>query len=216
MPSPSPDLPADAAAPFAALLDIAVDPEASGDGELKALLDVATAEFARYGVARTSLTDIARRAGVSRPTAYRRLGGKDELLRRILVRETHAFFVTLTAAAESLRDPVDRAVEAFAVGARAAAEHPLASHLLAEEPGAIVPHLTDRGGPWLRAATAALARFVDPTGNLDPVHARRMAEVVVRLNASFFLTRDGVLLDAEGQRLRTLADTVVRAAVEAA
>ncbi|WP_320668734.1 TetR/AcrR family transcriptional regulator [Patulibacter defluvii] len=199
-----------------ALLDVAVQPDAGDDPELEALLDVATAEFARYGVARTSLTDIARRAGVSRPTAYRRLGGKDELLRRILLRETQAFFATLSAAAAALEDPVDRAVEAFAVGARAAGEHPLAAHLLAEEPEAIVPHLADRGGPWLRAATAALARFIDPAGALDPLHARRMAEVVVRLSASFFLTRDGVLLDAEGEQLRALADTIVRAAVEAA
>ncbi|MDX8151810.1 helix-turn-helix domain-containing protein [Patulibacter brassicae] len=211
MPAPPPTEPADAP-PLSAAELLAASP---AEGDLEALLDVATAEFARYGVARTSLTDIARRAGVSRPTAYRRLGSKDLLLRRILVREMRRFFTSLAAALEGVDDPVDRAVEAFAVGVRTAWEHPLASHLLAEEPGALVPHLADRGAPWIAAARAALAAVLGPGDGTDAL-AHRRAEVVVRLSTSFFLTRESALLAPGPDGLRALADTVVRAAVEAA
>lgn len=186
------------------------------DGELDALLDVAAAELARYGVARTSLADIARRAGVSRPTAYRRLGNKDRMLQLILVRESVAFFAALETAVDGIGAPADRAVEAFVVGQRAARAHPLVSHLLAEEPDAIVPHLTTEGEHWMSAMTAVIAQFLDPAGRLAKGRARRMAEVLQRLSVSFLLTPTSELAGDSERSLRKVADGIVRAAVEAA
>jgi TetR/AcrR family transcriptional repressor of uid operon len=186
------------------------------DGELDALLAVAAEEVARYGVARTSLADIARRAGVSRPTAYRRLGNKDRMLQFLLVREAVAFFGALEAAVDGIDSPADRAVEAFVVGQRSARAHPLVSHLLAEEPDAIVPHLTTEGDHWMTAMTGVVARFLDPGGRLPDGRAQRMAEVVLRLSASFLLTRTSVLAGDSERSLRAVADGIVRAAVEAA
>ena len=48
------------------------------------LLDAAERCFERWGVARTSMDDIAEAAGVSRPTLYRHLGDRDSLIREIV------------------------------------------------------------------------------------------------------------------------------------
>ncbi|RMI32824.1 TetR/AcrR family transcriptional regulator [Nocardia stercoris] len=52
-----------------------------------AILDAARECVAEYGVRRTSLTEVARRAGVSRPTVYRRWPDTGSLIAELLVRE---------------------------------------------------------------------------------------------------------------------------------
>ncbi|WP_406603465.1 TetR/AcrR family transcriptional regulator [Nocardia aurantia] len=51
------------------------------------MLDAARACVAEFGVRRTTLTEVARRAGVSRPTVYRRWPDTGALIADLLVRE---------------------------------------------------------------------------------------------------------------------------------
>lgn len=51
------------------------------------LLDAAREEFVAHGIARTAVGDIARRAGVSRPTLYRKCGDKEDIVAAVLVRK---------------------------------------------------------------------------------------------------------------------------------
>jgi AcrR family transcriptional regulator len=53
----------------------------------QAILDAARACVEEFGVRRTTLTEVARRAGVSRPTVYRRWPDAGSLLADLLVRE---------------------------------------------------------------------------------------------------------------------------------
>jgi AcrR family transcriptional regulator len=53
----------------------------------KAIVAAATRAFRRYGVARTTVVDIAREAGVSRQTLYNRVGGKDAIIAMVIVDE---------------------------------------------------------------------------------------------------------------------------------
>ncbi|MQY26503.1 hypothetical protein NRB56_20740 [Nocardia sp. RB56] len=69
---------ADSAAPGAPADPSAVD---------VAILDAARACVAEFGVRRTTLTEVARRAGVSRPTVYRRWPDTGALIADLLVRE---------------------------------------------------------------------------------------------------------------------------------
>jgi len=60
------------------------------------LVDAAEACFTRFGVAKTTLEDIATEAGVSRATVYRYFeGGRDEIILGVVLREGKAFLEAL-------------------------------------------------------------------------------------------------------------------------
>ena len=57
-----------------------------------ALLDAARDVFEEYGARRANVDDIARAAGISRSTLYRRFPNKEALLEAVVDRETGRFF----------------------------------------------------------------------------------------------------------------------------
>ena len=60
-----------------------------------AILDAAVAEFEQHGFRRVALDDVARRAGVSRTTIYRRFDGRDELVAAVIDRENTVLFANI-------------------------------------------------------------------------------------------------------------------------
>ena len=56
------------------------------------LLDAAPDQFCRMGIRRSTMEDVARRAGVSRITAYRRFATKDALVEQVVRREFRRYF----------------------------------------------------------------------------------------------------------------------------
>jgi AcrR family transcriptional regulator len=62
------------------------------DAAREKLLDAAEECFARFGVGRTSIEDVARQAKVSRSTVYRYFEGRSELLAAAYMRENAAIF----------------------------------------------------------------------------------------------------------------------------
>lgn len=56
------------------------------DDKRARILDAALVTFSSYGVARTSMADIAERAGMSRPALYLHYSNKDDILRAMLAR----------------------------------------------------------------------------------------------------------------------------------
>ncbi|MFD0804447.1 helix-turn-helix domain-containing protein, partial [Streptomonospora algeriensis] len=75
----------------------------ASDPLAQSLLDAARESIAIFGVRRLTLTDVARRAGVSRPTVYRRWRDMDTLLGDLLTREMRAVVASAAprAAAEA-------------------------------------------------------------------------------------------------------------------
>jgi AcrR family transcriptional regulator len=60
------------------------------------LLDAAEACFARYGVGKTTVEDMARTAAVSRATVYRYFeGGRDEIILGVVLRETDRYLAAV-------------------------------------------------------------------------------------------------------------------------
>ncbi len=60
------------------------------------LVDAAEVCFSRFGVAKTTLEDIAGEAGVSRATVYRYFeGGRDEIILGVVLREARSFLAGL-------------------------------------------------------------------------------------------------------------------------
>ncbi|HEX3981351.1 MAG TPA: TetR/AcrR family transcriptional regulator [Acidimicrobiales bacterium] len=90
-------------------------PTTDRDGRLDVALDAAAACYLRIGVAKTTAADIAREAGISRATLYRRYGSHESIFLAVLTRESEAMAVDARAHLESLAttltDPAERTLE---------------------------------------------------------------------------------------------------------
>ncbi|MCU0829652.1 MAG: TetR/AcrR family transcriptional regulator [Tabrizicola sp.] len=64
--------------------DMTLDPETSVDPKDAAILRAAFVAFARYGLKRTSMEDIAKGAGMSRPALYLRYCGKEDIFNALV------------------------------------------------------------------------------------------------------------------------------------
>jgi AcrR family transcriptional regulator len=123
------------------------------------LLDAARACVLAVGVRRTTVTDVARRAGVSRMTLYRRFPDLEGVLSALMTRE---FGRLVAAAADSAAgsNTRERLVATVVHGSRALAEDPLFERLLDVDPELLLPYVTQRLGGMQKMAVAASARLL--------------------------------------------------------
>jgi len=174
------------------LRSTAVDPAAK-------VLDAALACFGRWGMAKTTLDDIAREAGCSRATVYRLFpGGKDVVLDAVAARELHAFFDGLAAELDHHADDLeDLLVAGVTYAARSIRDHAALQLLLRHEPEVVLPLVAfDRFDVVLDAAAAFAAPWLEP--HVGPDWAPRAGEWLARMVLSYtFAPADGVDLTAE-------------------
>lgn len=106
------------------------------------LLDAALALVARWGVAKTSLADVAKTAGCSRATLYRAFpGGKQHLFRALGVRELDAYVAAVVEAVDEGETIDEAATMGVVVAARLLRDHPAAQFVLEHEPELLIPFL---------------------------------------------------------------------------
>ncbi|WP_436497949.1 TetR/AcrR family transcriptional regulator [Actinokineospora sp. HUAS TT18] len=192
------------------LLDL-VRAGTEGDAVAESLLDAALAELLAYGLRRTSVETVAKRAGVSRATLYRRFDTKDALVQAVLVREAHRFYTAVADAVARLSTVEERLVEGFVVGVRAARQDPLMNRLLASDPEELLPYLTLNGYAVVAASRDFLvhqgeqvAGKLQPAGGRDPAG---VAEIFIRLAISFTLTPESCIPLATDDEVRAFART---------
>ena len=108
------------------------------------------------GVRRTTLTDVARRAGVSRMTLYRRYPDLEAVLAALMTRE----FGRLIGRPAEGATTRERAVAMVVNGSRALATDPLFERLLDVDPELLLPYVTRRLGGMQKIAVAAGAEVL--------------------------------------------------------
>ena len=107
------------------------------------LLEAALACVARYGIAKTTVEDVARQAGLSRATVYRQFpGGKDQLINATIAWEAARFFERLTIAVADAPDLETLLVDAVMFAHNAFEEHAVLQKVLETEPELLLPQLT--------------------------------------------------------------------------
>lgn len=114
-----------------------------GSADLESrILDAALALVARWGVGKTSLSDIAKEAGCARATVYRAFpGGKQQLFTELGLRELRGYIEAIVEAVDSAADVGDAVTRGLVVAARLLADHSAAQFVLAHEPELLMPFL---------------------------------------------------------------------------
>ena len=160
-------------------------------------LDAAREAILAVGWSRTTLTDIARRAGVSRMTLYRRWPDTQTLLADLMTREWSAV-VTAAAAASAdgtARERITRGVVATVQGLRA---NDLVRRIVDVDPEVLLPYLLTRRGrsqEHVADATAALIAEGQRDGSVRTGDPETMARALV-LAAHGFVLSAHTMVDA--------------------
>lgn len=167
----------------------------------EALLESALSAFLDFGIKRTSMGEIARRAGISPATLYRRFESKNDLVEAVSVREAQRFVADIDARVRTVEGTENQLVEIFVAFIAAIAGNELLRRLLRTEPELILPRLTTDAGPVLAVGRTYLAgklrelRDAEAAADFD---ADLVAEIMARLAQSLALTPDGLIpLDDE-------------------
>jgi len=136
--------------------------EAAGaDREIpEPILAATKATVLAVGVRRTTLTDVARRAGVSRMTLYRLVPDVTTLVLTVMTREFAALLDAAEAGSSRCRSARARIVATTVEVARRLPDEPLFRRVLDVDPELLLPYLTDRIGATQRLAVAHLRRML--------------------------------------------------------
>ncbi len=143
------------------------------------------------GVRRTTLTDVARRAGVSRMTLYRRWPDVRSLVGDLMTRE----WIDVAGRAVPERRPgADTRtllVEGLVAGVRAFRAHPLFRKIVDVDPELLLPYVLDRRGASQEALLellAGLLREGHADGSVRAGHTERQARSLLLVVQSFALS----------------------------
>ena len=110
----------------------------AADPTTEAILDAAVVEFERHGFRRVALDDVARRAGVSRTTIYRRFSNKDELIGAVIERENVSCSPTSPTELKQAGPQSNYYVEAFTLSILKFRRHRVLDRMIRDEPGLVI------------------------------------------------------------------------------
>lgn len=144
-----------------------------------ALLDAARACVLDVGFRRTTLTDVARRAGVSRMTLYRRFADMRSLVVDLMTREFTELLRRVAAEAPATGNHRERLVARATASVAALWDDPLLARVLDVDPELLLPYVVDRVG--------ATQRLVEPALQADV--AAGQADGSIRAGDPALLTR---------------------------
>ena len=150
------------------------------------IVEGALRAIARFGLTKLTVDDVAREAGVSRATLYRYFPGRGAVLAAVVQAETERLQRGLDEALADVTGLPEALAAVAGFGARAFVCHEALQHLLATEPGTVLPHLCFSGADTLLSVAADriaphLCRF------MGPLEARRTGELLARIVLSYAL-----------------------------
>lgn len=173
------------------------------------LLDAAFDQFCRMGIQRSSMDEVARRAGLSRVTIYRKFDTKDALVEQVILREFRRYFVRFLADIGEADTAEERVVFGFVSSLRSILDNPLIGGLIETEPTLLAGSIGADDGRMLAAVRQFLSQQLrrdQLAGNIAAdLDTELTAEMMVRFSNSF-LTVPSQLVDVhDGDQLAAIA-----------
>jgi AcrR family transcriptional regulator len=151
-------------------------PDRLADPTLEAILDSAVVEFEQHGFRRVALDDVARRAGVSRTTIYRRFANKDELVAAVIERENARLFADIAVELKQAGPQSNYYVEAFTLSILKFRRHRVLDRMISDEPGLVIELAGRHYGAAIERMAEAL-RVIFPTGFAERIGERAVVEL---------------------------------------
>ena len=161
---------------------------ASGPSPLQQSIVAAVDGLVRSrGWSATTMTDVAKAAGVSRQTVYNEFGSRDGLIQAYVVREIETLLAEVDVRVRAnAHDAKQALTDAFAVFLKLASDEPVVRVIVADaEGGEVIRLLTETGRALATDYLGALVHEVWPQVSLDD--ARLLAESMARLAISHAL-----------------------------
>lgn len=158
-----------------------------GDPVLDAVRDCVLA----VGVRRTTLTDVARRAGVSRMTLYRRWPDVRSLVGDLMTREWIDVATRALPEPHPDKDTRTQIVDGLVAGVEGFRAHPLFRKIIDVDPELLLPYVLDRRGASQEALLELLADSLEQghaDGSVRLAPTRRQARAVLLVVQSFTLS----------------------------
>ena len=155
------------------------------------MLEAAKACVLAVGVRRTTFSDVARRAGVSRMTLYRRWPDVRTLVGDLMTRE---WVDVATRAIPERRPEADARsllVEGLVAGVKSFRDHPLFRKIVDVDPELLLPYVLDRRGASQIALLELLADGLKEghaDGSVRVGHPERQARSLLLIVQSFTLS----------------------------
>lgn len=190
-----------------ALLDLVRAIQAGDEGH-GLILDAGLDAFLDFGIRRTSMGEIAKRAGISPATLYRRFAQKSDLVQAVGLREAGLFLDGVNARVDPKAGAENQVVELFLAFLDGLRHNRLLTRLLATEPEMVLPHLTINGSNVLELGRGFLAAFIrrlQADGKVPEFPADPVAEMIARVALSMVLTPQTCLPLADEAAARAFA-----------
>ncbi len=175
---------------------------------VEAILDAALVEFERHGFRRVAIDDVARRAGVSRTTIYRRFANKDELVATVIERENAALFADIAVELKNAGPQSNYYVEAFTLSILRFRRHRVLNQMITEEPALVLELAHHHYGVAIERMAEAL-RAIFPAGFADRIGDRAvtdLADTILRYAAMVLMLPSAAPLDT-AEDIRAFATT---------
>jgi len=147
------------------------------------------AAMLQFGVKRASMELIAKRAGVSHMTIYRRWPRKQDVIMAVLMREGQRLYTRVDTDLASVDSIEDKLVAGFTAIFGFFHTHPLLVRELDADPESVLSALTLGADPMIRLSTDYLAGHIRHMAAPALVeHADSIAELLVRVSHSLILS----------------------------
>lgn len=163
------------------------------------LLDAAREVFCRVGMQRASMEEVAKLAGVSRVTLYRKFASKNALAEAVITREFRHYFDVFRREVKAEPTAADRVEFLFVSSLRTVRGNPLIARLLVTEPEQLIgaADVAARMVASVAGFVADQLRIEQAAGHVAAdVDADVTAEVMVRISMSF-LTIPSLVVDTD-------------------
>ncbi|MEE2729587.1 MAG: TetR/AcrR family transcriptional regulator [Pseudomonadota bacterium] len=183
------------------------------DSTNQRILDSARSLYIEYGLRRTTMEDVAKRAGMGRATLYRRFSEKDQLFKAVIFRELQRHLVIIENAIKETSSALDALLEAFVQFGGLVNGNEVLQRLLKTEPDHVLPYLTTDFEVIMSFSRQYLANQIvraQKIGHIREGDANMMSEMLLRLTQSLMLSPRGVIDPSNEESLREFAEDYLR------